>query len=176
MKKINLILILFFLYSIGFAQVFPKKAIMEKLKAKQIMFDEGNGDGVFKAQNKNTKKWGMYQWLYDGTNVKVLIPMEYDNLKYFPFNAPFTAVYIDKKVGFYLAEWSYGEKAIQSVPCIYDEFQKFNNKGVTYLAVTKKNKWGWVNWLTGKEESEFIYDTKEELPYPYFEQKSWLDN
>ncbi|OUS01053.1 hypothetical protein A9Q86_09930 [Flavobacteriales bacterium 33_180_T64] len=134
--------------------------------------DEGNEDGVFKANSKRSKKWGMYQWTYEGTNVKELIPMKYDSIKYFPFNGAFTAVYNDGKVGFYLAKWSYGDKAKQTVPCLYEEYQRYNNNGITYLAVSKNGKWGWVDWLTGEEKTEFKYETKEELPYPKYEQKS----
>jgi len=34
----------------------------------------------------------------------------------------------------------------------------------------RDGKWGWVNWLTGEEITEFIYDTTDDLPRPEFEQ------
>ena len=160
------------------AQSFPKEAIMKKLKADKIEMDAGNGDGVFKARDKNTQKWGMYQWKFEGTNVKMMIPMEYDSIKYFPFNGSFTAVYNNGKIGIYLCEWSYGDDAKQTVKCLYEDYKRFDVKvdqfsTQLYLAMKKEGKWGWVNWLTGKEESEFIYDTTDELPFPHFEQKSF---
>lgn len=154
---------------LAFAQ-FPEKELKKALSADVIEMDAGNEDGVFKARNKRSKKWGMFQWMYEGTNTTELIPMEYDSLKYFPFNGAFTAVYNDGKTGFYLSAWSY-DNARQTVPCLYDDYQRFNADGSVYLAVSKDGKWGWVDWFTGEEKSEFTSDTKEDLPYPDFEQK-----
>ncbi len=154
-----------------FAQDFPEKEMLKKMNADKIEMDDGNGDGVFKIREKKTKKWGMYQWMYSGLKTKELIPINYDSLRYFPFNGAFTAVYNDGKVGFFLSAWSYDEKAKQTVPCLYEDYQRFTVKNSTYLAVAKGGKWGWVDWLTGQEKTEFIYRTKEALPYPGWEQK-----
>lgn len=153
-----------------FAQ-FPEEALKKKLKADLIEMDNGNGDGVFKARNKKTKKWGMYQWMYEGTQVNELIPMEYDSLRNIPFNGNFAAVYKDGKVGFYLSKWSYGEDAKQSVECLYTDYQRYDVEGITYLAVQKDGKWGWIDWYNGIEKSEFKYATKDALPYPYYKQE-----
>ena len=147
---------------------FPKEKLMKKLKADKIEMDKGNGDGVFKARNMNTKKWGMFQ-LYPSFEIKELIPMKYDSLKYFPFNGLFTAVYNNGKVGFYLSAWSYDEPK-QSVACLYDDYQRYNVNNITYLAVKKNGKWAWIDWLTGEEKTEFIYDKKSDLRTPEFEQ------
>ena len=156
---------------------FPFRKVLKKLKGDKIEIDEENEDGVFKIRHKKTKKWGMYQWMYESTQVTQLIPMEYDSLNYFPFNASFTAVYNDGKVGFYLSKWSYDNEARQTVPCVYDVYQRFTPEdGVTRLAVQKNGKWGWVDWLTGEEKSGFMYRNKEELPYPAWEQKTYLNN
>lgn len=168
-------IILAFYAAASFSQTFPEKEILKKLNASKIEMDEGNEDGVFKVYSKASKKWGMYQWMYEGTNVNELIPMKYDSLSYFPFNGNFTAVYNNGKVGFYLSAWSYYDNAKQSVPCLYDEFQRYNNKGVTYLAVSKNGKWGWVDWLTGEEKTAFSYETKDDLPYPLYEQKYFFE-
>lgn len=167
----KLLLPVFFLLATQFAfGQFPEKQLKKALSADIIEMDEGNGDGAFKARNKRSKKWGMFQWMYDGTKTKELIPMEYDSVRYFPFNGAFTAVYNKGKVGFYLSAWSY-EDAKQTVACLYDDYQRFNAEGSVYLAVSKDGKWGWVDWLSGEEKSEFKSDTKEDLPYPDYEQK-----
>jgi hypothetical protein len=168
MKQISVIIVLVFTAQLVFGQ-FPEKQMMKKLNADKIEMDKGNGDGVFKARNRKTKKWGMYQWMYEGVKTKELIPMEYDSLKYFPFNGAFTAVYNNGKVGFYLSAWSYDD-AKQTVECLYDDYQRYNINNTTYLAVKKNGKWGWVDWLSGEEKSEFIYDDKSDLPKPKYVQ------
>ena len=173
---------LLFLFLLSFsttqidAQAFPKRELKAKLKADRIEMDEGNGDGVFKARSKKTHKWGMYQWMYSGTNVKMLIPMEYDSVRYFPFNGSFTAVYNDGKVGIYHCEWSFGDEAKQTIECKYEGYRRVNvrkdkySSPSLYLAMKKNGKWGWVDWMTGEEKSEFIYDTIKDLPYPEYAQ------
>lgn len=168
MKKIGLITIIVCFTQLAFGQ-FPEKQLMKKLKADKIEMDRGNEDGVFKARNKTTKKWGMFQWMYNGLQTQELIPMEYDSVKYIPFNGAFTAVYNNGKVGFYLSAWSYDD-AKQTVPCVYDDYQRFTINNKTHLAVMKNSKWGWVDWISGEEKSEFIYITKEGLPRPDYDQ------
>lgn len=140
----------------------------KELKADVVIFDPNNGDGVLKARNKQSKKWGMYQFL-DQSAIE-LIPMEYDSLDFFSFNANYTAVYKKDKVGIYLAKWSYEDKARESVPCQYEDYKRYSADGVAKLAVQKNEKWGWIDWLTGEEKSEFIYETTDDLPYPYYKQ------
>jgi len=176
-KTIILVVLSFLMISNVFAQ-FPEKEIMKKLRASEIKMDEGNGDGVFRAKSKKTNKWGMYQWMFEGTKVKEMIPMEYDSLKNFPFNGNFTQVYNDGKVGIYLCEWSYQDNAKQTVACKYEDYRRINvkkgpfNGEVLYLAMKKNGKWGYVDWFTGEKKTEFIYNTTKDLPYPDFEQKS----
>ncbi len=177
-KSIILITISFFLISSVFAQ-FPEKDIMKKINASKIKMDEGNGDGVFRAKSKKTKKWGMYQWMFEGTDVNEMIPMKYDSLRNFPFNGSFTAVYNDGKVGIYLCEWSYGKDAKQTIICRYDDYKRIRVRrdqydgGTIYLAMKKDGKWGYVDWLTGEEKSEFIYNTIDDMPSPSFVQKTY---
>ncbi|MGV6862430.1 MAG: hypothetical protein ACWA41_11700 [Putridiphycobacter sp.] len=169
------LLIIFLFLGVQFsssAQYFNEKNVQKILKADKIKMDEGNGDGVFLARSKKTKKWGMFQYISEKEIVE-LIPMAYDKINYFPFNGAFTAVYLNGKVGFYTSYWSYGDKAKQTVKCLYEDYQRFNVDNQTYLAVKKNGKWGWVDWFTGEEKSEFIYDQKEDLPRPKFDQKSW---
>lgn len=149
-------------------------ASKKKLNADIIIFDEGNGDGVFKARDKATKKWGMYQSLV-ADDLTTLIPANYDSLNFFPFNGNYTVVYNKNKMGVYLSYWSYNKNAKETVPCMYDDYKRFNADGVPKLAVKKNGKWGWVDWLTGEEKSEFKYITTKDLPYPYYNQKTWIE-
>ena len=171
-KLFSFILISLFSAALVTAQSFPEQAIKKKLNARTIEMDAGNGDGVFKARSRANRKWGIYQWMFEGTNVKEMIPMAYDSLKYFPFNGEFTAVYNNGKVGIYLCEWSFGKNAKQTVECKYDDYRRVRvrkdsySEGKIYLALKKEGKWGWMNWMTGKEMSEFIYDTMDEMPSP----------
>jgi len=87
-----------------------------------------------------------------------------------------TAVYNNDKIGIYLCKWTYDDDAKQTVPCEYEDYKRFNVRdadysSTTYLAMKKNGKWGWVDWFTGKEKTEFIYDTADDVPYPDFEQK-----
>lgn len=150
-------------------------ASKKKLKADILIFDEGNGDGVFKARKKATKKWGMYQSLGEN-DLTTLIPAKYDSIRFFGYNSKYTAVYNKGKVGMHLSYWSYNENTKLSVPCIYEDYKNFDADGVQKLAMKKNGKWGWVNWLTGKEESEFKYETLDDLPYPYYKQDIWIED
>lgn len=150
-------------------------ASKKKLKADILIFDESNGDGVFKARKKATKKWGMYQSLGEN-DLTTLIPAKYDSIRFFGYNSKYTAVYNKGKVGMHLSYWSYNENTKLSVPCIYEDYKNFNADGVLKLAMKKDGKWGWVNWLTGKEESEFKYETLDDLPYPYYKQVIWIED
>ncbi|WP_415370779.1 WG repeat-containing protein [Patiriisocius sp. Uisw_047] len=152
------------------------KLAKTKLKADLVIFDPNNGDGALKARSKKTKKWGMYQFLDMNMEEKELIPMQYDSLNFYPFNGKYTAVYNNGKVGFYLSYWSYDEQAKQTVACKYDDYKRFDTDGVSKLAVKKNGKWGWVDWLTGEEKSEFIYKSPDDLPYPHYKQNYWFDD
>ncbi|WP_418510340.1 WG repeat-containing protein [Corallibacter sp.] len=150
-------------------------ASKKKLKADILIFDESNGDGVFKARNKASKKWGMYQSLGEN-DLTTLIPAKYDSIRFFGYNSKYTAVYNKGKVGMHLSYWSYNENTKLSVPCIYEDYKNFDADGVLKLAMKKDGKWGWVNWLTGKEESEFKYETLDDLPYPFYKQAIWIED
>ena len=148
-----------------------------------IAMDEGNGDGVFRAQDSASGKWGMFQYYGDyhyeehgDSSFVELIPIAYDSIRDFPFNGNFTMVYNNGKVGVYLAKWTYDDQAKQTVPCIYEDYFKFiAYGGDVYLSVQKNGKWGWVNWLTGEEMSDFEGDSKEDLPYRTYTQEMWFD-
>ena len=149
------------------------KLAKTKLNADLVIFDPNNGDGALKARSKKTKKWGMYQFMDMEENE--LIPMQYDSINFYPFNEKYTAVYKNGKVGFYLSYWSYDKQAKETVACKYEDYKRFDADGVSKLAVKKNGKWGWVNWLTGEEKSEFIYNSTDDLPYPHYKQNYWFD-
>lgn len=152
------------------AQSKEEKKLMKTLKADRI---DWLGDGVFKSRDKKTEKWGLYQWHYGTklTEVNELIPMRYDSLHFFGFNELYMPVFYEGKVGIYLSELSYHEKAKESLPCIYDEYKVVNvhardgyPRARPYMAVAKDGKWAWVDWLKGELKTEFIYDSFDDLP------------
>lgn len=149
------------------------KTAKKSLDADLIIFDPYNGDGVLKARHRKSKKWGMYQFIEN--EQQQIIPMQYDSLDFFRSNGKFTAVYNNGKVGFYLSNWSYYEEAKQTVACKYEDYKRFNVDRVSKLAVKKNGKWGWINWLTGEEKSEFKYEIPDDLPFPDFKQNYWFD-
>jgi len=159
-------------YSVEVFRAFNNQKDREKIDL--IDMDGNNGDGLFKARSKASKKWGLYQYL--GDEIVEAIPMQYDSLYHFPWNGKYTAVFNDGKVGFYLSYWTYNEEAKQSVPCIYEDYKRYiTDDQISKLAVKKDSKWGWIDWLTGEEKSEFKYETPEDLPYPYYKQVLWLN-
>jgi hypothetical protein len=151
--------------------------VKKKLEADQVVYDPNNGDGIIKARNKETKKWGMFQaW---DTEIHEMIPMKYDSLNFFGWNGEFTSVYNNGKVGFYLAD-GYSETAVESIDCIYEDYRIFTNidkeySDTRYLAVKKDGFWGWLDWLNDEEKSEFKYITPENLPFPTYSQSPWRD-
>ncbi|MEP4598007.1 MAG: hypothetical protein ABJZ92_17495, partial [Cyclobacteriaceae bacterium] len=149
--------------------------VKKHLNCDLVVFDYINGDGALIARNPKTKKWGMYQATGEG-DPSQMIPMEYDSIRFFPWNASFTAVYNEGKVGFYLSRWSFDEQATLSVPCIYDDFRRFDDGRVKRLACKRDGGWGWVDWLTGEEKSEFKYANPEDLPHPSYKQDQWFND
>jgi hypothetical protein len=139
-----------------------------------ILFDLGNGDGVFIGRNRVTKNWGMYQDL-EGTEIKTIIPSNYEHITFFSWNGKFTAVKQNGRIGFYLSRFSYGDQAKQSVPCVYEDYKLYTHNNVIKLACLRDGYWGWVDWITGEERSEFKYESKEDLAYPAYSQDEWIE-
>jgi hypothetical protein len=170
MKNLFLVTLLMLFTFSSFSQAFSEKEMLNALNARKIEMDQGNGDGVFKAQHKSTKKWGMYQYMYEGVNTKELVPMEYDSLKFIPYNGAYSVVYNNGKLGLHLSRWSFGDEAKQSVPCLYDEYKRYKVDGSLYIAFSKDGLWGWVDWKTGEEKTEFVTTKADDLPYPTYDQ------
>ena len=147
--------------------------MLRKRGIDQVIHDPYNGDGVMKVRNAETGKWGMYQ-IWSVKEVHEKIPMQYDSLDFFGFNAQMTGVWNKGKVGIYLSPWSFPEEdARQTVECLYDDYKIYDLKdqSTPYLAVKQKGLWAWIDWMTGELKTEFIYDLeKERMPYPEFEQ------
>ncbi len=147
--------------------------MLKKRGIDQVIHDPYNEDGVMKVRNAETGKWGMYQ-IWSVKEVHEKIPMQYDSLDFFGFNARMTGVWNKGKVGIYLSPWSFAEEdARQTVECLYDDYKIFDvqNKNTPYLAVKQKGRWAWIDWMTGELKTEFLYDLeKEQMPYPEFEQ------
>jgi hypothetical protein len=160
-------------------------SILKKINASEYKLDENNGDGVFIAKNKKSKKWGMYQ-AWSEKDIKEMIPPMYDSIDFFEFNAKLTGVWLNGKVGVYMSPWTYGEEdAKQTVQCLYEGYKIFNVEKTVYdglgsyrkyfdfVAVKKDGLWAWIDWVTGELKTEFIFDLeKEQMPYPEFEQEN----
>ena len=168
-----LMTLILFIYPVIYGQQYYDRVFAKKLKADKSIADPINGDGVYTVRNKKTQKWGMCQ-VYSKKKARLIIPMQYDSIRFYPFNAFYTAVYNDGKVGFYLSEWIFGDEAKESVPCIYEDYVRINvqrdNYPVEmldeYLAVMRNGKWGWIDYYSGEEKSDFIYNSYKELPKP----------
>lgn len=159
-------------YSVEIFNAFNKRSQWGSID--MLDLDHNNGDGLFKARSKDNRKWGIFQYL--GDEFIEAVPMKYDSIHHFPWNGRYTAVFNDGKVGFYLSYWSYDEYAKESIPCIYEDYKRFVTEDeIPKLAVKRDGKWGWVDWLTGEEKSEFTYETPDDLPYPFYQQQLWID-
>ena len=116
------------------------------------------GDGVFYGKSKDNK-WGLYQTYSRGE----IIPAKYDSIARLGWDSPYTIVWNNAKAGVY--KDVFGEPS-ESISCIYENAKRAYSNGRYYLAAQKDGKWGYVDWYNGKELTEFIYDSFEELPWP----------
>jgi hypothetical protein len=136
------------------------KASRAKLNADLVFLDAGNGDGVFKARNIDSQKWGMYQYLDE---IKTLIPSIYDSIDFFSWNNPFTGVYNKGKVGIYTSAWSV-DNAQETIPCEYDGYRVIEGNRDLFLAVQLNNQWTWIDWRSGALIGSWVASI-EELEY-----------
>lgn len=150
------------------AQFQVPERVQRSIAYDTIVPDRNNGDGVFIARHKKTGNWGMFQYFYKN-KYKELIPMEYDSVKFIPYNGLFTVVYNKGKAGVYLSAWSFGDEARQTVQCIYDDISYATTYGRDYAAALKDDMWGWIDFITGEEKSKFRYRNIEDLPKPDWE-------
>lgn len=157
--------------------------VLKKIHASNYKADAVNEDGVFVAQHSKTKKWGMFQ-AFSESEIIELIPMNYDSVDYFGFNAKLTGVWVNGKVGIYISPWTYGEGK-QTVECLYEDYKIYDiekqvqdgygsyRKYFTYVAVKKNGLWAWIDWMSGELKTEFNYDLAvQKMPFPKFEQEN----
>jgi len=185
LKKLQCLLILTssFLNSTNSISQTISAKILKNINASDYKSDEVNEDGVFIAQHAKTKKWGMFQ-AFSEKEITILIPMEYDSVDYFGFNAKVTGVWTKDKVGIYISPWTYGEGK-KTVECLYDDYKIFDiertvkdnygsyRKYFTYVAVKQNGLWAWIDFMTGGLKTEFLYDLeKRKMPFPEFEQEN----
>ncbi len=139
--------------------------LKKELNLKEIIWDEGNGDGVFIAQSKETKKWGMYQQIEPGKRPKKLVSMRYDSLGFFGFNGAFTVVKNEGKYGVISSPWN-GEGSKQLLPCKYELLKRGEGDWVEILASKQNGKWGYLNYQNGDTLIPFEHSRFEDLPKP----------
>jgi len=119
--------------------------LKKKFNGDLIVFDDVNGDLVFKMRNKETGKWGMYQ------GDKNIIPAEFDTIQFYGWNDPYTILGKDGLFGIYTS--AFGNDGKLSVPCRYEDFKTYTYEGQYWLAGQRDGKWRWVNWFWGNEHS-----------------------
>ena len=131
------------LFIAGFSQSeSQEKYIKKELGVKQIVWDKENQDGIFKALDKKTKKWGMFQY-FEGKRPKKLVSFKYDSLGFYKFNASFTIVKNKGKYGLISDPW--GEpKAKLIVKCKHDELRYVKN-GYGMIASKQDGFWAYIN-------------------------------
>jgi len=140
-----------------------EKYIKKALGVKEIIWDDYNQDGVFVAQIKETKKWGMYQQIEAGRKPKTLVAPSYDSLGFYKVNGSFTIAI--KKGKYCVVGDPWGEKRAKlNVSCKYQKI--VHSKDHSQIVACKRNdKWGYLNGNTGDTLIPFIYDGLENLPY-----------
>lgn len=157
-------------------QIDDDESLKKTLNADLIVWGHLGGDGMRMVRNKKTQKWGIYQIM--GDDIIEFIPMEYDSLRSFEQNSNFTVVYNSGKIGIYLARWTYGEQAKESVPCQYEDYRIFDSNDyppTTYLAVKNNGKWAWIDWFNNDLKSGFLYNTPSDLLIIGYEQNVFFE-
>lgn len=165
-SKFIISLLLLLINGLAFSQDENSEKIIKKLlDTKEIVWDDFNQDGVFKAKNKKTGKWGMYQYLFEGKRPKTLVRMKYDSLGFYSFSSSYTIVKNKNKYGVILSPWNDEVKARSSVKCIY---QKINyvESGYGMLAAKGNDLWGYIDHKSGDTLIPFVHHTFSDLPTP----------
>ena len=166
MKKYLLILITIILSNIVFAQSEKDtKIVQHALNAKQIIWDEYNGDGVLKAQNKKTGKWGMYQYWFNSKKPEKLVLMKYDSLGFYTHTSSYTIVKNNNKYGVLGSAWEGIEPKTQ-VKCLY-QMLRYVRGSRNIIAAKGNNKWGYVSTETGDTLIPFAFNKFSDLPMPH---------
>lgn len=139
------------------------KKLKKLLNAKEIVWDEYNGDGVLKAQSKASGKWGMYQYYYDNKRPKMLVQMKYDSLGFYDYSSNYTIVKIKNRYGLLGSPWG-DESAKLLIRCIYQNIKYVD--AWNFIAVKGNGKWSYLNTETGDTLVPFVHSSYEDLPKP----------
>lgn len=163
MKYLFFILLVFSIYFNTFSQTeSQEKYIKKELGVKQIVWDKENQDGVFKALDKKTNKWGMFQY-FEGRRPKKLVSFKYDHIDFYKVNAAFTIVKNKGKYGLISDPW--GEpKAKLIVKCKHNELRYVKN-GYEMIASKQDGFWAYIN-QNGDTLIPYASKTFEDLPAP----------
>lgn len=163
LQKLITTILLLLIFSTIYSQDADKE-VKKLLNVNEIVWDEYNQDGVLKARNNKTGKWGMYQYAYDGKRPKTLVTMKYDSLGFYDFSSSYTIVKNKNKYGIILSPWS-SDNARRSVRCIYEQI-KYVESGNGMLAAKGNNLWGYIDYKTGDTLIPFLHSSQTELPPP----------
>ena len=166
MKK-NCCLILLFCVAQLFAQYPSREKPNNSLKTDSIVFDAYNGDGIFKARNPKTKKWGSFQ-VFSGDIIEQ-IPMKYDSLGFYDKSQRFTLVKNNGKYGIIGRDregFKYETAIIYDKLAIIDYTGKYAGLRKPMIAARKNGKWGYIHEVTGDTLLPFGFNKKVDLPKP----------
>lgn len=145
--------------------------LMSQVNADSIDMDRINGDGLFKAKNIVSQKWGLYQGY--GDTIIMKIPPHYDSLYYFGWNYPYTIVFNNGLAGIYLWDWTEVDDK-PTVNCIYEDYKKVeSSSGYYYYAGKIDGKWFWIDWFKNKKTRNMSWDTYEEMELSYYDRSSY---
>ncbi len=139
------------------------KKMLKKLHASEIIWDTYNYDGVFKAKNKKTGKWGMFQYWEDLSEPKVLINYGYDSLGFYNHSSNYTLVKQNNKYGLLGQPWG-DDPAVLIIDCKYDLLKYSGIRNVIIANID--NKWGYLNSVNSDTIIPFAFNSKSELPTP----------
>ena len=149
---------------VGFSQDKDLDKKMKKmLGVKEIEWDHYNEDGVFKARSKNSGKWGMYQYFYEGKRPKTLVPMKYDSLGFYDHSSNFTIVKNKGKYGLLSSPW--GDHSELIVRCMYQQL-KYAEGYSGLIAAKGNNLWAYIDTETGDTLIPFVHNSYADLPKP----------
>lgn len=173
MRIIYIFILTIFSAQILIAQNIDEKKLIKSMRATEIIWDTENGDGVFIAQFKSSKKWGMFQ-LIEGMRYKTLVLPKYDSLGFFSFNGSYTIYKKGNKYGVIGSPWE-NENEISAVllPANFDFLKPIYSNGVNMLIAKQNGKWTYIDYKTGKPFIPFIFKTIDELPIPSYYMKKY---
>ena len=138
------------------------KTVRKLLKAKMVIWDKYNEDGVLIAQSKKTKRWRMYQYAYDGKRPKTLVSSSYDSLGFYSHSTSYTIVKNHEKYGILDSPWGVKRPRLL-VRCMY-KMLKYSEGYNVMAAKGKNNLWGYIDVKSGDTLIPFVYSNYNGLP------------